>query len=355
MQRDGPASRAAKKAAVRSTSATLLDVAVACGVSQATVSRAVRGLPGVSDELRAVIESTAERLGYRPNKLAQGLRTRKTSLVGLLLTNLVNASFHTVTEEVQRLLNAHGYQVLLAVSGGGTEEEDRCLSLLLDRQVDGVIMLGSAGRVPTPPSLANSTVPVVNVIRRVEPQPPDSVLADDRRGARAATSHLLALGHRRIGLIVGTADTARENERRAGYLAAHKQAGVAVDRSLIREGPYRPEVGAQFTAELLDARPAPTALFLANHEAAFGALPVIAERGLDVPRQLSVIVFEDAPWFGYWRPPLTVIDTRPLDLAALTVERLLVRLGDVEASASTSATRVRAELVIRDSCGPPGT
>jgi LacI family transcriptional regulator len=335
--------------------ATLQDIADRCGVSRATVSRALSGRDGVSDSLRGVIEEAAGALDYHPNRLAQGLRTRRSNLIGLLLTNLVNASFHTIIDEVQRQLGARGYEMLMAISGGGLEDEERCLRMLLDRQVDGLILLGSDGLVPRPRTLAGSSVPVVDVIRRVEPQTDDPVLGDDRSGADQATTYLVSLGHRRIGLIVGRHDTQDDNERRAGYVAALRRAGIGFDPGLVREGPYAPQDGARMAGELLDRPDPPTALFIANHEAAFGALPVLAERRIEVPAALSVVVYEDAPWFSYWHPPLTVVDNQPADLAVRAVERLLAKLDGPSGSAGASGPDGGSRLIIRDSCGPPPT
>jgi transcriptional regulator with XRE-family HTH domain len=141
-------------------SVTLQDIADACGVTRATVSRALRGSPGVSEFVRAQIVATAERIGYRPNRLAQGLRNRRSHLVGLILTNLVNASFQTITEVMQARLDAEGYQTILSVSGGRLDQEERLLSMLFERQVDGVVMLGSDGQVPLSPLVRDAPVPV---------------------------------------------------------------------------------------------------------------------------------------------------------------------------------------------------
>jgi len=277
----------------------------------------------------------AEILGYRPNLAAQALRTRRSRLVGVILTNLLNASFQTMTQVIQDRLEQQGYDTILSITDGDLGREDKSLRALFDRQVDGVIMLGSNGLVPLSPLLQHPAVPAVHVVRRLDPQPVESVLADDRHGAYEATSYLLSLGHRRIAMIVGQREPYGGNERRVGYIAALRDAGLKPERALLREGPYRPETGAAAVHALFSTDEVPTALLIANHEAAFGALPALVELGIDVPRELSVVVYEDAPWFGYWTPPLTVVDNRPTSIAETAVSILLGRLGhDLDSSRS---------------------
>jgi LacI family transcriptional regulator len=335
---------------------TLQDIADACEVSRATVSRALRGSPGVGAAMRARITQTAERLGYRPNRVAQGLRNRRSHLVGLILTNLVNASFHTMTEVIQARLDAAGYNTILSVSGGRLDQEERLLSMLFERQVDGVVMLGSDGLIPQSPLVKGAPVPIVHLVRRLDPRPRDTVLPRDREGAYEATAHLMGLGHTRIALIVGKPDTHVGNERRAGYLRALKDAGRKPDRSIIVAGPYEPQTGTRAVSQLFSQPEPPTALLIANHEAAFGALPALVERRIDVPKQVSVIVYEDAPWFAYWGPPLTVVDNQPAALANAAVSLLLSRLHhQPDAGQPDAAVRPHpgSKLIVRSSCASP--
>ena len=332
------------------------DIADACGVTRATVSRALRGSPGVGAAMRTQITATAERLGYRPNRVAQGLRNRRSHLVGLILTNLVNASFHTMTEVIQARLDAEGYHTILSVSGGRLDQEKRVLSMLFERQVDGIVMLGSDGLVPLSPLVQQAPVPIVHLVRRLDPQPEDSVLARDREGAYEATSHLMGLGHTRIALIVGKRDTHVGNERRAGYLLALKDAQIKPERAIVVEGAYEPETGTRAVQHLFGLAQPPTALLIANHEAAFGALPALVERRIEVPKQVSVIVHEDAPWFAYWGPPLTVVDNQPAALANAAVSTLLARLRHQEGPAALDTSgdsHPYSRLIVRSSCASP--
>ena len=208
-------------------SQTLQDIADACGVTRATVSRA--GCAAVPRcrrrDARPDRGDRRARLGYRPNRVAQGLRNRRSHLVGLILTNLVNASVQTMTEEfIQARLDAAGYNTILGVSGGRADQEERLLSMLFERQVDGIVMLGSDGLIPQLTAGArrtgsrSCTWSAGSTRGRATPCWPGI-----REGAYEATAHLIGLGHTRIALIVGKPDTHVGNERRAlAYLRALK-------------------------------------------------------------------------------------------------------------------------------------
>lgn len=332
---------------------TLIDVAQLSNVSRSTASRVLSGSTRVSPATRAAVLKAAEELNYRPNRSARALRTDSSRLIGLVLTNLVNASFQTMTEVLQRRLAEEDYQMLLCLTGGSTELEASYVSMLVEHQVDGLIMMGSSGVVSAPEATINSGIPVVNLIRRELPVRADTLLAADEEGAHQATAHLVKLGHRRIGLMVGTPDHPAGNDRRAGYLRALAEADIPVDPALIADGPYLPETGPPLIRQLLELDEPPTALFLANHEASLGALPILAERGILIPSDLSVVCFEDAPSFRYSRPPLTFVDHDPQGLADLAVNVLLNRLRSVTQDPPRQY-RLGATLIERDSCAPPG-
>lgn len=333
---------------------TLQSVADESGVSRSTASRALNGSPTVNTETRERVERASVELGYRPNKMARGLRTQSSHLVGLVLTNLVNASFHVMAEVVQQRLDQLGYQTILCVTQGQEDQEKRYVEMLLDHQAEGLIMIGSNGVVRGPDVLREPSVPVVNLIRRQETPVGDTILVADSEGAYEATRHLIQLGHRRIGLIVGEKDNPAGNERTRGYISALVEADIPVDPELMRSGPYAPETGSKAAVQLLDLPDPPTAWFIANHEAAFGALPVLVARDVSVPTELSVVCFEDAPWFSYWRPPLTVVDHGPKALGELAADLLLRRLARSDPGAEDPReVHLGARLVIRSSTSAP--
>ncbi|TDC19671.1 LacI family transcriptional regulator [Streptomyces sp. 8K308] len=333
---------------------TLDEVADAAGVSKSTASRVLSGSPRVSARARRAVLAAAERLGYRANRIASGLRTRRSNLVGLVVTNLVNASFHAITSVVHRRLDELGYQVLLCITEADPARERRYLEALLDHRVDGLIIIGTGENTDLLTSVEAAGIPVVNLIRSPEGAPGDAVMAADREGAVLATRHLLELGHRRVAFVGGPASVDSGRERFAGFVQALAERGLEPDPESVLRGPYEVPFGDQAVARLMDGgtgRPRPTALYSANHEATFGLLGALVRFGIRVPDELSLVCHEEAPFFAYWHPPLTIVDNAASDMGELAAEQLLRRIGPGAARGgeATRALRVGARLVIRKS------
>ncbi|KPI15581.1 transcriptional regulator, LacI family [Actinobacteria bacterium OK074] len=338
---------------------TLDEVAEAAGVSKSTASRVLSGSSRVSAQTRRAVQSAAERLGYRPNRIASGLRTRRSNLVGLVITNLVNASFHVITEVLQQRLDERGYQVLLCVTDADPARERRYLDMLLDQRVDGLVIVGTGENTAMVREAGAAGIPVVNLMRSPADVPGDSVMAADREGAELAVQHLLDLGHRRIAFIGGPPEVDSGRDRYAGFAAALSAAGLAPDPELCVRGPFTMPFGAESAHRLMAAAQPPTALYSANHEATFGTLGALVQLGVRVPEQLSLVCHEEAPWFPYWHPPITVVDNGAGDLGELAAEQLLRRMeGRAENGGSGTGDpgrviRVGSRLVVRESTVAP--
>ena len=339
---------------------TLLEVAVAAGVSRSTASRALSGATAIAPDTRRLVALTADRLGYRPNRMASALRSNESRLIGMVLNNLINNSFHTIVEEVQRRAAVEGYQVLLCITDADPERERIVLNTLYDHRVDGVIVVGTGQNAAVLNAARDSGTAVVDLIRSAPDSKVPAVLAADREGAQEAVEYLLKLGHRRIGFIGGPPGTNSGDERFGGYLAALEGAELAVEDGLIRRGAFTPEFGAAAVNDLLGSRDGgeSTALFVANHEAAFGALPTLAARQVRIPDDLSLICHEDIPWLQWWHPPVTVVDNGARDLGDLAMTILLEQLARQRSAAETGpgrpgrTYRVGAQLILRESCRP---
>jgi LacI family transcriptional regulator len=181
--------------------ADLRQVAQRSGVSVSTASRALNGSARVSEGTVAKVRAAAAALGYRPNASARALRTARSQLIGLVVTNLVNTSFHTITEVVQREVARRGYQLLLCVTGGDPGQERSALRILMDHSAAGVIVVGSDTEATG--ELHERGTPTVHLARRPRDPAGDCVLGDEIAGGRTATEYLLERGHRRIAIIAG--------------------------------------------------------------------------------------------------------------------------------------------------------
>lgn len=332
---------------------TLRDVAEAAHVSVATASRVLAGKGLAGPATQARIREAAERLGYRPNKFAQGLKTRHTHLIGVVIHNLENASFRRIAAVVQGRMREKGYQVMLCITGDDAQQERDAVSTLMDYNVSGVVVVPTGQNSGMFVQLEQSGVPVLCVVRRDPSAMLESVLSADVDGAYDATRYLLQQGHRRIGIVVGRRGTTSGDERRAGYLRALDEAFVPFDPSLIVDGPYLPQTGTNAANALLDLPKPPTAIFVANHESALGVMRVVSERGLRVPDDISLLCAEDSPWFEWQRPALSVVDSGPEALANLAADRMLQRLDG--STNGAREYRVGQRLMLRGSCRAPAS
>lgn len=332
-------------------SVTLKDVAQAAHVSISTASRALTGTGLTSERTQQRLTRIARELGYRPNPIARGLKTGQSRLVALLVHNLTNASFQVMAEVVQARLKTLGYQMLLCIGGDDPQQEHDTLTTLADQRIDGLIVVPTGKNGAQLKALAKD-IPTVCLVRRDDTTDLETVLADDPQGAYLGTRHLIGLGHRRIGFIVGRPDTTSGRERLSGYVRALREAAIPLDNTLIHAGHFEPETGATSCRKLLELAQPPSAIFVANHEATLGVLRVTAERHLSIPDDLSLLCYEDMPWFAWHRPAISVVDNGARDLANLAVDRLLHRM-DARGNGNSGVReyRVGARLVSRDSCG----
>lgn len=331
---------------------TIIDVARAAGVSKSTAARALTDSAGVSAEAHARVTAAAEQLGYRANRVASALRAGETRLIGLVVTNLVNASVQSITEVIQDRARSEGYQVVLGVTEGDGEREASILEALVDHRVDGLIIMGTGANLERINELSANGLPVVNLIRRPKSGSTPTVLPDNYLGSYDATRYLIDLGHRSIAFIGGPASTSSGHERFAGFRAAMEEVDIEVLPDLVRRGPFNWRFGSSAIGELLDASTSFTAVLAANHEAMFGVLSTLSERRVTLPRDLSLIGFEDYHWFAHWHPPITVVDIEAPEMATAAFSLLVNQIREENRDTTGTVRRTRARLVIRDSCQP---
>jgi len=310
---------------------TLRAVAGLAGVSTSTASRALSGHASVLPDTRERVLAAAKSLRYHPNRMASALRTKRTGLIGLVVNNLWNATFNTIAETIQAGGADEGYQVLVCTTGGDPKREAAFLDTAMEHHFEGVVIAGSGENYDRINALLDAGVGVVTMNREVPGARAASVMPNYSMAAQLAAEHLMSLGHTRIGAIEGLDRFTSGHQLHSGFVAALRAAGIKVPTDLIRRGPFTPEFGSEATAELLDLPEPPSALLVSNHEAAFGVLPVLSQRDIDIPKALSLICTEDEPWFAWWHPPITVVDNRAAYMAERAQAKLLaqVRDGDV--------------------------
>ncbi len=306
---------------------TIRDVARQAGVSTMTVSRVINKTGYTSDDARTRVERAIAELGYVPNALARHLRSKQTRTLALVLSDITNPFFTTMARGVEDFAAAHQFAVMFCNTDESEAEEMASLHMLIERQIDGVLLV-PGGSSPEPFRLLRKHgVPVVVLDRRAPSRGVDQVRSDSEDGAYQLTRHLLELGHTRIAMLSGRRSISTSADRIAGYRRALAESGVPFDTRLVRDTGFSTKAGYEMARDVLGGRPRPTAIFAANNFIAFGAIPAVRERGLVIPDDVSVVCFDDVPAAWLVDPFLTCIEQDAYAMGRQAAELLLTRLA----------------------------
>ena len=327
---------------------TLRDVAGRAGVSPMTVSRVVNGSGPVSDKLRVRVQEALADTGYIPNTVARNLRTRRTDTIALVLPDMTNPFFTTLAHGVETAARGAGISLLLANSDEREEEERRLVPMLLQRQVDGLLIVSAGSGAETVRLCRDRGVPLVVVDRRPLTPDVDVVRADSEGGALELGRLLVGLGHRRLAVLTGPASVPTALDRATGFSRAIvEEAGLPAP--LVLHGAFSIDSGQAMTRAAMRRVPPPTALFAANTFIAIGVLHALEELGLRVPDDVAVVGFDDLPQAMVTFPFLTVASQPAFEMGRRSVAVLLDRMARPDGP--TQDVVLPTELVIRRSSG----
>lgn len=332
--------------------ASMKDVARRADVSITTVSHVLNGTRKVADPTQTRVLAAIEELGYRHNLVARSLKTQRTFTIGLLLSDIQNPFFTAVVRGVEDLALARGYHLFLCNTDEDPEREDDYLRELGKKQVDGLIVASAAPREDPAEQLQSQSVPLLLMDREVRGVRADTIRVDNRRGMQLIAEHLVGLGHRRVGLVSGPLDKVSGYERYEGLHDALVGHGVELHPSLVRFGDFRLEGGKSGTLELLSSSEPPTALVVANNQMTLGALFALKELRLVVPRDISIVGFDDTEWAPLVSPPLTTVAQPAYEMGVEAASMLLDRVEAAEESEPRHAF-LPPRLVVRNSTAPP--
>ncbi len=323
------------------------DVAELAGVSVQTVSCVVNETGHISLKTRKKVLRAIDELRYRPDRIARIMRTGQTRLIGLLILDITNPVHSLIASAVESAAYARGYKVVLYNVGMSAERERECLEAAAEGLVDGLILVNTVDRDQTFQFVQHERLHAVLIDCLSEAEMP-VVSVDNFRAGYLAAEHLIALGHRRIAHLAGSDTLWIARQRVDGYLQALADHGLDYQRVMVaRTGRWDSEAGYQVMSELLADGERPTAIFAASDLMAIGAYRAIAEAGLRVPDDLSVIGFDDIPPAAYTLPPLTTI-RQPFESIALTAVSLLLDLFAGNSPAESQCT-LAPELIVRQS------
>lgn len=308
--------------------ATIKEVARLAGVSVGTVSNIMTGTSAVSAELRGRVDRAMAQLKYHPNHIARSLKSRRTSTLAIVVSDITNPFFPLVVRGAEDAASKRGYLLTIFNTDDRIEREREVFSLLRMRSVDGVLVVVTpeSGQGSHIADAIAAGIPVV-CLDRVPPNAAvDSVLVDNAKGARLCVSHLAGMGHRRIAVISGPRKLQTARDRVEGYRAALRDAGIPYNGALVREGDFRAESGYRLAKELCALRPRPTAIFALNCMMGMGAVKALHELGLSVPDDIALAVFDDVPGNDVLRPQLTVVSQPAYDIGYRAADLLIQRV-----------------------------
>lgn len=331
--------------------ATIGDVAERAGVSIATVSRVVNGRYGVSAATLERVREVIADLGYESSLVARSLRSQRTNVIGVLVTDIEPFSAE-VLKGVAAVLRDTDFELVVycGAQGGNRDHtgwERRYLSRLSGTLTDGTILV-----TPTMSSISTDH-PIVAVDPHTGKGTFPTVASQNFEGAVMATEHLLALGHRRIGFIGGRADLESARQREAGFRSAMAAAGVQVDPALMEQGEFRHAATISAARRLLELPDRPTAIFAANDLSAIDTIAEAHAHGLDVPGALSVVGYDNVPDSALCNPPITTVDQSLHELGAEAARLLIDRIEHPEAAHPTPHVELPARLLVRGSSASP--
>ncbi len=328
---------------------TLHELAKAAGCSVSTVSRALNNSAhSVNDVTRQRILALADQLGYRPNMTARGLKMDRTFTIGLIVYNIGSPFTPVLIRGIQEYLKQHDYFSIIISTDWDPNLESEAVHQLIGRSIDGVIFVETWRDEPNNPlDLANK--PYVYVYRLFDGESANSVILDDRHGAHLAVEHLVKLGHRRIAYINGPHDWASSKERLVGYQDVLAQSKISYDPALIEEGTWEVQSGYYATKKFLALPEQPTAIFAGNDLMALGAIYAIQDAGLNVPKDIAVVGYDDRDFASFSNPTITTICPPSFEMGQLAAQAIVNRLeNQIEVK---DPIRVQGKLIVRESCG----
>ncbi|MFN2108045.1 MAG: LacI family DNA-binding transcriptional regulator [Anaerolineae bacterium] len=329
---------------------TIRDVAKQAGVAPITVSRVINNSGYVNEKTRARVEAAIADLGYVPNVLARSLRSRRTDTLGLILTDISNPFWTTVARGVEDAASDAGFNVILCNTDESEVEQDKYLHVLVQKQVDGVLLVPARSAVEPIKFIQSQNTSVVVLDRRIPNSQTDAVRCDSEGGAYQLTCLLLSLGHRRIAMLSGPQGVSTSEDRVAGYRRALTEVGLDVDPALVNYGQFSLESGYTMTQQVLTVTPRPSALFAGNNFIAIGALRALRDAGLRVPEDLALVGFDDLPTDLVVDPFITVAAQPAYEMGRQATELLLARLSE-EAPAAYQEIVLPTVIVVRESSG----
>lgn len=328
---------------------TLNDVAKLAGVAPITVSRVINNSGYASEATREKVAAAIAELGYVPNVLARGLRSKRTNTLALVMTDITNPFFTKIARGVEDTASKFGYTVIFCNTDEAEAEEQKYANILAQKQVDGVLLVPACSNSKSVEFFQTNQIPVVLLDRVVPGVDADIVHCDSVQGAYELTKLLIDLGHKRIAMISGPVGVSTSDDRVAGYHQAMADAGFR-EYATICFGLFTQETGYQLGKQVMDQNPRPTAIFGGNNFISIGILKALRDLNLRVPDDAAVVGFDDLPTSLVVDPFLTVVAQPAYDMGREATGLLLDRITGNAPSEWQDLT-LPTEIIVRQSSG----
>jgi LacI family transcriptional regulator len=326
---------------------TIQDVARAAAVSISTVSRVLNDKDDVAPETYEKVQRVINELGYTSSLAAKSMRSHKTNTIGLIVNKLSDPFSIEVIKGVDQAITDFGYDLIIYTSGQNAKGSGSAWERDHVAQLNGSLTDGIIIATPTTTNLP-STFPLVTIDPHVQNDNLPSVISTNRDGALSIMEYLISLGHRRIGFIGGRPELQSTIRRQQGYEDGLRRANIPVISKLMQAGDYTRKTGYDCAKELLSLSNPPTAIFAANDQSAIGAMEAADEAGLHIPKDLSVVGFDNIPQTAYTTPPLTTVD-QSIDEMGYMATKMLIELIQGK-PLETRLHKIPTKLIVRNSC-----
>lgn len=309
---------------------TIYDVAREANVSMATVSRVVNGNPNVKPATRKKVVEVIDRLGYRPNAVARGLASKKTTTVGVIIPDISSIFYAELARGIEDIATMYKYNIILSNSDQNKEKELHLLNTMLSKQVDGIVFMGGNITSDHVEEFEKSPVPIVLAGSIEETGKVPSVNIDYEQAAYDSVKEFIEKGHKHVAFVVGPLHEPKNSEKKLrGYKRALEDAGIAFDEELVAEGDYTYDSGIEAFEKLLEAKNKPTAILVGADEMALGVVHGAEDKGYSIPEDFEVISSDNTRLSLMVRPQLTTIVQPLYDIGAVAM-RLLTKLMNKE-------------------------
>ena len=324
------------------------DVALKANVSVATVSRVIANKPYVTSEKREIVQRAIKELNYRPNRIARSLRAKSSNIIGLIVADIQNPFFHSISRAVEDSAYKQGYSVILCNADENYDKEKSYIELLIDENACGIIISPTARATEELDWEYAKQIPMVAIDRRIDTFDFDTICINNLESAKRITKHLASHGKRRIAGLFGIGSTTG-SQRRKGFISALKECSLPVDNSIIKYVNANKEDGYRVAKSILKMANPPDAMLTTNGLLAVGALQAISDSNKNIPDDIAFASFDETPWTTILKPSITVVKQPTHEIGKLATELLIQRVKKHQIPRREII--LNTEIIYRHSCG----